>query len=141
MGVFNTALDFLILNFLAFIVHLPVLIANTISVCIGVVVSYYLNHYFVFKHHKPPSFKSFLKFFVVTGISVLIIQTIVIALTIPLYSSVITLMLQKISNNFLSVNQRQIAVNLAKITAVCVGMFWNFFFYSKTVFTPPETTP
>lgn len=134
VGLFNTMLDFLMFNFLAFMVHLPVLVANTISVCVGVVVSYFLNHSFVFKYHKSPSLKSFLKFFVVTGMSVLIVQTIVIAVMTPLYSSIVSMLLPKISSNPMAINQQQIAVNLAKISAVCVGMFWNFFFYSKTIF-------
>ncbi len=134
VGVFNTTLDFLILNILAFIVRFPVLVANVISVCFGVIVSYYLNHHFVFKHHKSPSVRSFVKFFIVTGASIVVVQTAIIAITTPLYSELMDRLTQTALNSRWIDYQHQIAVNLAKATAVLAGMFWNFALYSKVVF-------
>lgn len=134
VGIFNTTLDFLLLNLLAFVVHIPVLVANVISVCVGVVVSYYLNHTFVFRHHSPPSLQSFVKFFIVTGISVVIIQTVVIAIMTPIYMNLLHNLTGLMSSFGIEGHKHQLAVNMAKVTAVLVGMFWNYILYSKTVF-------
>lgn len=141
MGVFNTLLDFTILNILAFALHVPVLLANTISVCVGVTVSYYLNHYFVFRHHKAPSLQSFVKFFVITGLSAILLQNLIITITTPLYLHIISGFAGVVNNSVLINYSHQIATNLAKATAVIVGMFWNYFFYSKTVFNSTDKLP
>ncbi|USN95906.1 MAG: GtrA family protein [Candidatus Nomurabacteria bacterium] len=134
VGFFNTTLDFLLLNLLAFVAHIPVLVANVVSVCVGVVVSYYLNHIFVFRHHSPPSLQSFAKFFIVTGISVVVVQTVVIAIMTPIYMNLLHSLLNLVSSFGLDGYEHQLAVNMAKVTAVLVGMFWNYILYSKTVF-------
>jgi putative flippase GtrA len=128
IGVFNTLFDLSILNTLVYVLHFPVWLANTISVSISISVSYFLNHYIVFRHDTKPNLRLYSKFFLITGICVIALQTIIIYLTKPEYL--------KFVNNIISTRSysSQIALNLAKLTAVLIGLGWNYFFYSKIVF-------
>jgi len=128
VGVFNTLLDLSILNTLVFILHFPVWGANFISVSISVSISYFLNHRIVFRHHERPNFLQYVKFMLVTGTSVIVLQTVIIYLTKSLYLSLVNKILGANSHDI------QIALNLSKITAVLLGLVWNFLFYSKVVF-------
>lgn len=128
VGAFNTLLDLSILNTLVYVVHFPIWLSNTISVGTSVSLSYFLNHYIVFQQHNKPTIKQYLKFFFVTGISVILLQTLIIYLTKSTYLSLVHSLINTRSHN------KQIALNLAKITAVLIGLIWNFFFYSKVIF-------
>lgn len=100
------------------------------SVSVGITLSYFLNHFIVFRHKHKPTKKLFAKFFVVTGFSVILIQTTVIYLTRPIYAHLI----QSSSNATLLHDEKSITLNLAKLTAILVGMVWNYILYSKFVF-------
>jgi putative flippase GtrA len=130
VGSFNSLCDISTLNALVFLAHLPVWLANTISVSFGITLSYFLNHHLVFRHHNKPNIRLFLKFFAVTGIGVILLQTIVIYLTRPVFRRLIhdshSLSLIRVESS--------ISLNLAKVTAILVGLFWNYFFYSRIVF-------
>lgn len=127
-GCINTLIDLSILNTLVFALHFPVWLGNTVSVGVSVTVSYFLNHYIVFRHHEKPNLMNYLKFFLVTGLSVIILQNIVIALTRPWYMHFLNS--ADISHSL----KVKLALNMAKITAVLVGMVWNFILYSRIVF-------
>ena len=129
IGSFNSLVDITILNTLVFVGHLSVLIANVCSVSVGITVSYFLNHFLVFRHQNKPRYKSFIKFFIVTGASVIVIQTIIIDLSRPLYAD-FTRNIHGISTPL----QGKISLNLPKITAILIGMIWNYFFYSRLIF-------
>jgi putative flippase GtrA len=134
-GCFNTALDFLILNVLTLALGLPVLVANTISVLFGISISYALNHFFVFRYPHRISWRKFLEFFLITGISSLGIQTLIIWLFELLFAT-------SFGNSLLLVPDAEgrhfIAINVAKFTAVLVGLVWNFTMYRFVVFRVPS---
>lgn len=129
IGSFNSIVDIAILNTLVFVGHLPVWVVNIFSVSVGITVSYFLNHFLVFRHQHRPNYRLFLRFFAVTGISIIVLQTIIIYLTRPLYSS-LALNLHGINASL----HAKISLNLAKITAILIGMVWNYLLYSKVVF-------
>lgn len=133
-GCFNTALDFLILNVLTLALGLPVLAANTISVLFGISISYALNHFFVFRYPFRISWRKFLEFFLITGISSLGIQTLIIWLFELFFDT-------SFGNSLLLVPDAEgrhfIAINVAKFTAVLVGLVWNFTMYRFVVFRLP----
>lgn len=137
VGGFNTILDLVMLNILVLLVGLPVLVANTISVTIGITISFFLNRRFVFQQPRANATKKqFAYFFIVTGASVLLIQNIVIYIVeqilgvrdIGFHGLLGVIGLDSISN-------RAINLNVAKALAVLVGMVWNFTLYSRVVFT------
>lgn len=133
-GCFNTALDFLILNVLTLALGLPVLAANTISVLFGISISYALNHFFVFRYPHRISIRKFLEFFLLTGVSSLGIQSLIIWLFEMLFAT-------SFGNSLLLVpdadGRHFIAINVAKFTAVLVGLVWNFTMYRFVVFRDP----
>lgn len=131
VGCFNTALDFVLLNLLVLSVHLPVLVANTISVTVGISISYLLNHHFVFRSDEKASLRKFLTFFAVSGFSSLVLQTLVIwsveAVTGSQFGQSLILF------SFLN-EHPEVQLNTAKAAAVGVGMVWNFVAYKYFIF-------
>jgi putative flippase GtrA len=130
-GCFNTGLDFLLLNVLTLAFGLPTLLANTISVLIGIAVSYALQHFFVFRYPYRVSLIKFLQFFVLTGFSSLILQNVIIYLFELLFDT-------RFGNSLLLLSdpagQHILAINIAKASAVLVGLVWNFTMYRFVVF-------
>lgn len=134
-GLANTGLDFVLLNTFVFIFGAFPILANAISVSIGISISYFLNHFFVFKSKIPVSFKKYVQFFCITGFSSLALQTLVIVLFTQLFESSFSRSLFILSgisgNTFLE-------LNIAKIAAVLIGMIWNFMLYKYVIFRDKE---
>lgn len=130
-GCFNTALDFLILNVLTLALGLPPLVANSTSVAFGICISYALNHFFVFQYPFRITWKKFVEFFLFTGFSSLIIQNVIIYLFELLFQT-------KFGNSLLIVPDAEsrhfIALNVAKLVAVFIGLIWNYLMYKHVVF-------
>jgi putative flippase GtrA len=130
VGSFNSLCDLAVLNSLVFGLHTPIWVANTFSVSFGITLSYFLNHFIVFRHEHGPNPKLFVKFFLITGSSVIVLQTVIIYLTRPVFRSLIqhthALSLIRIED--------KISLNLAKVTAILIGMVWNYILYSQVVF-------
>jgi len=141
-GFFNTGLDFLLLNTMVFFFGTYPLVANTISVSIGITISYILNHKFVFRSGEQLSLRKYVTFFAITGFSSLVIQNSIIygfevasktsfGHSIVLVSAVM--------------NSDALRLNVAKAVAVLIGMVWNFMFYKFVVFRKKdkivESTP
>lgn len=135
-GCFNTGLDFILLNTLVFLLGAYPLVANTISVTIGITISYVLNHKFVFRSNDQLSLRKYLTFFAITGFSSLIIQNSIIygfqvmgdmqvGHSIPLVALVM--------------DNDALRLNAGKVTAVLAGMVWNFTLYKFVVFRQKES--
>lgn len=135
-GCFNTGLDFILLNSLVFLLGAYPLVGNTISVTIGVTISYILNHKFVFRSSDKLSFRKYLTFFAVTGFSSLVIQNSIIyafevmgqahvGQSIPLVSMIM--------------ENDALRLNAGKVMAVLAGMVWNFTLYKFVVFRNKDT--
>lgn len=137
VGCFNTLLDFTLLNILTAVVGLPTLVANTVSVSIGITASYLLNHYVVFRHSGKPTLKNYARFFVITGVSVIGIQNLVI------YTVSHLIVVQPgqgatVMGHFIS--GETIELNVAKALAVLMGMAWNFLLYKYVIFKDDPNT-
>jgi putative flippase GtrA len=129
-GITNTALDFLLLNLLLFVFMLPTLVANALSVSVCILMSYFLNHYFVFKQQQPIRLKNLGVFFCITGFSSIVLQSLVISLFTYITHAVLN---HLIIINILNSHER-LEINLAKAVAIGVGMAWNFLLYKHLVF-------
>lgn len=131
VGSFNTGLDLLLLNILVQMFAVPVLIANTFAVLLGITLSYFLNHRIVFRHHQPYSLKSYAQFFLVTGVSVLIIQNVIIlsAMQLGIANSDNTRHLL-----LFDVPDKTVVLNVSKALAIGVGMVWNYLLYRYVIF-------
>lgn len=135
VGVVNTLTDLGILNVLVFVLGLKLLVANTISASISVVISYFWNHAIVFQRQHRMSMLLFLKFIAVTGLSILLVQSGVIyivghAISIGAISRL---------TGFSETQAHFVQVNGAKAMAVVLGMAWNFILYHLVVFKHSDT--
>jgi putative flippase GtrA len=130
-GCVNTALDFVLLNVLVFAFGMPTLVANAISVTVGICVSYLLNHFFVFRYQEPISLKRFGMFFLVTGFSSLILQNAVILGFELLFDTEFGRSLLFLPSED---GKHFVAINIAKAAAVLLGLIWNFLFYKFVIF-------
>jgi putative flippase GtrA len=135
VGVLNTILDFTLLNILYEIVGLSILVANTISVSIGITISYFLNHRVVFRHSQQTSLTSYGHFFLITGISVLIVQNLVIYIVTHLFKVGSTATTEIMSIN---IKTTTLELNISKAIAVVIGAVWNYLLYKFIVF-PSDT--
>lgn len=130
IGSFNSLFDLAILNTLVFGLRFPIWMANTIAVSITITLSYFLNHFIVFRHDHQPTTKLFVKFFLLTGVSSVILQDTVIYVSRPVYMKLV----QHLSFFSTIHIEDKISLNLAKITAILIGMAWNYLFYAHVVF-------
>jgi putative flippase GtrA len=134
VGSFNSLLDLSILNVLVFGFHFPVWLGNALSVSVSISVSYLLNHFIVFRRKHDPNYRQFIVFFLITGIGIIAIQTTVIYLLTTPYNHLLLNHVNSISKNL----DKKLSLNMAKITAILVGMTWNYILYSKIVFKKNE---
>jgi putative flippase GtrA len=135
VGVFNTLFDIAILNTLVFLFSAPVVAANLVSATISMTASYFLNHHIVFRSKESHSFKKFIHFFLVTGVGILGIQSLVIYGVTHLLQhqqSFVDGLTHTLSLGHLS--NEALEVNVAKILAVLVAMVWNFTIYHFVIF-------
>lgn len=143
VGVANTLIDLLLLNIGIFILGLPVLIANIISVNAAMLFSYTANNRWVFGGGRRLSAKKALSFAVITLLGLYGLQTIVIYMLTRhwlLAASIVTRVLEGLglvgyfSEDF-------IIANTAKVLATVVTAIWNFVLYKKYVFNSKEIIP
>ena len=137
VGCFNTAFDICLLIAILKVLDWPPLVANSLSVSIAVTVSYFLNHRVVFRDAGGYSLKKYLRFFLVTGLGVILIQDIVIYFVTDKFwviSKTSTVMLFRHATS-----ARTIELLGAKLTAVLVGLTWNYLLYKYIVFRGHET--
>lgn len=133
-GILNTAIDFTILNLCIFLLGLPVVPANIISVTIALLFSFTLNSRWVFSGHKASRLRQFGLFAVITLIGLYGFQTAIIHLftTQLLWPAqqiiaILTVFGLKLPDDF-------VIANTAKILATFCTMVWNFVMYKKFVF-------
>lgn len=125
------------LNLLVAVLSIPVLLANIVSVCIGITISYFLNHHIVFRHSDQITLKMYLRFFLITGFSVICIQTTVIYLSSPVVTHILSSLAGSLNGSlgqFIATYQDTLALNISKALAVLAGLIWNYLLYSKVVF-------
>lgn len=142
VGIINTLVDFTILNVLVFVVGLDKLPANIVSVSCAMLVSYALNHSFVFRSDDQEHAKRFVPFAVITMFGLFVIQNVVIyvmvhAVTLPAE------LLYNIQNALgMDFSKEFITLNTAKVAATAATMIWNYTMYKQVVFrnTPQQST-
>lgn len=129
-GTTNAVIDLSILNVLVFNFQFPVWLGNTIAVSVAITSSYFLNHKIVFRHHHDPNARQFFKFFLITGVGVIITQTFIIYLTRTTFDHFLHNHIPSFSDNA----DAKLSLNLAKISAAFIGIIWNYLFYSLVIF-------
>lgn len=119
VGITNTAIDFGFLFTLSGI-GLPDVGANIISTSIAFCFSFFANRKFTFKAVDGNLKRQIPLFIVVTLFGLWVLQTIVIALTLPIFSGMgLT---------------EGMSLFAAKIIATVITLIWNYTLYSRVVF-------
>ena len=135
VGLFNTGLDFSILNALVFGFGLSRLPANIISSSVAMVMSYMLNHRFVFRHDEEKNLKQFLVFIVITAFGLLVLQNLTIYIFTHQLRSVPDAMHTVLDWVVSGVFTKEfIELNFGKAVATIVTMVWNYKLYQRFVF-------
>lgn len=119
-GALSTSIDFGLL-FLLKSFGLPSVPANFISTGVAFCFSFFANQRFTFKAHDGNTKKQFVLFFIVTFIGIWIFQPVIIFILEPALSGF--------------GYPKWIDLALAKLAATSVTLVWNYFTYSRLVFT------
>ena len=120
VGIVNTAVDFIVLNLLAGVFHVPLLPANIASTTAALLTSFTLNKKAVFRNADGSGAKQLTLFLVVTLVGIWLVQGTVLALT---HAFLLGLGLSEV-----------MALNLGKLAGISCGLVWNYLWYSKVVF-------
>lgn len=135
VGSCNTLVDIILLNLFVFLLHLPILPANLLAATLSITLSYFLNRRVVFRSSNPYDFKSLAQFFTITGLGIIVIQSVVIMTVVHILSFErglvigLTAMLPG-----LHWTADAVILNTAKISAVLAATCWNFILYKTVVF-------
>ena len=121
VGVVNTLVDFGILNVLVGMFGVPPIFANIGSTTIAMLVSFSLNKRAVFNDQSGNRLRQLILFFAVTIPGIWLVQSSVLA---GMYYTLVHIA-------FVS---DIVALNLAKVSGICVGLVWNYLWYSRVVF-------
>ena len=119
VGLANTIVNFAVLNFAVFGLHLNKIVASIIATACAIIFSFIMNRSFVFNDRERP-FRKFLIFTVVAASGVLAIQTTV-------YSLCVLLLRNHVADDFAVINVSNLVASL------CV-MLWNYNGYRLLVF-------
>jgi putative flippase GtrA len=122
VGVLNTTSDFVILNVLAVLFGVPVVLANTISTGLCMVMSFFLNKKWTFKSSGKNYAKEVVLFFAFTIVGMWVIGNGIIFLLVPLMPS-----------DWPEI----VRVSLPKLVATIASLIWNFITYKYFVFKKP----
>lgn len=127
VGLFNTALDFLLFSFLALVVALAPLVANAVSTLVVMTISFFINRAWVFRSTER-GLSAYLRFAGVTLFTGLLVQSAVIVGVLALSDAVVPALAEEITKPG------------AKLTAMAVGMVVNFLGY-RWLFTRRASAP
>ena len=135
VGIFNTIIDFSILNILVFGAGFNKILANSISVSIAMAVSYLLNNYVVFRHKEKHHAAKIMLFVIITAFGLFVMQNCIIYFLVHVFTfpgNLATTIIHGIGAKSLS--HSFIALNIAKALATAVTLVWNYFMYRRFVF-------
>lgn len=132
-GAFSTAVDFATLNLFIYVIHIPSVAANVISISVSLAVSYGINRRLVFRR-RPPTRRHIVYFLIITMVGLYGLQSGVFELTsqYPLAQSTIA---GYLSNILSYVPFTALESNVVKLMATLASGVWNFFFFRKFIFT------
>lgn len=140
VGVVATVFDYVLLNFLAVFIGLPLLVANSIAAPFSSFVSYILNRRVVFEGRMHGKRKTLVLYVSIIGFGILVIQNTLLHLfegsIAPVVAEAIMPALDAIGLGYLS--ESTVAINIAKIGASLIAALWNFFMLRKFVFVTKD---
>ena len=119
VGAANTIINFVVLNFVFYELHLDKIISSILATSCAILFSFTFNRSFVFRDKTRPLGK-FVRFTIVSAGGALLIQT-------STYAIFVAALQHAFSSDF-------IVINLSNLFASFVVMFWNYHGYRLLVF-------
>ena len=126
VGSINTVIDFSILFTLTTLFNVPKELANFISTFVAFLFSFFANKKYTFKSTSKNLKRQFLLFTAVTLFGLWVIQTIIIAAIMPVFTN-------------LGIN-KPAALLISKLIATAASLIWNYTLYSRVVFKKPKNS-
>jgi putative flippase GtrA len=120
VGMVNTATDFIVLNVLVGLVGLPLVASNIISTTTAMLVSFTLNKRAVFQGSEKGGVRQLVLFFAVTLSGIWLVQSTILSFVHHILEQ--------------AGLPAPLVLNAAKLAGICVGLVWNYFWYSRVVF-------
>ncbi len=140
VGTVSTTFDYLLLNFFAVVLGIPLLVANSISAPFSSFLSYKLNKRVVFEDRMHGKRKTLVLYVAIVAVGILIIQNSLLFMferTIaPSVAETILPAFQAIGIEKLS--SETLAINVAKVGASLIAALWNFFMLRRFVFVTKD---
>lgn len=134
VGIGNTIVDFVILNILVFAAGFDKLPANVISVSCAMLVSYALNHSFVFRSTDQNHAKRLVPFVAVSAFGLFVIQNVIIYIFVHWLTLPADMLYFVQSALHLDLGREFVNLNTAKAAATAATMLWNYMMYKHVVF-------
>ncbi|MGI8635306.1 MAG: GtrA family protein [Segetibacter sp.] len=128
IGIINTAVDISIYLSLLHI-HVPIIIANTISTSVALLLSYNLNKRFTYQDNQTNK-TNFIRFLVVTLSGLWLLQPVVIQASLGILQSGA---IEHSLGSFYAASQTYFNL-FAKLAATAFTLVWNYVLYNKFVF-------
>lgn len=136
VGVASTGFDYLLLNFFAVILGIPLLIANSISAPFSSYVSYRLNKRLVFEDRMHGQRKTLMLYVMIVAFGILVIQNTLLHL---LQGSIAQTLAETVHSTIGgSLSTEALAINIAKVGASLIAALWNFFMLRRFVFVTKD---
>lgn len=128
VGVINTAVDVGIFVLLYNILDQNLLVANTVSTSVALIVGYILHSNYTFQNAQT-SKRTFVIFLTVTLLGLWVLQPLVILGLTPVFEA-----------NPIYSTSHSVAILIAKFGSIAATLVWNFLLYSRVVFRTAPTT-
>lgn len=136
VGVVSTAFDYVLLNFFAVILGIPLLVANSISAPFSSYVSYKLNKRLVFEDRMHGQRKTLVLYVAIVAFGILVIQNSLLHVLQGSVAQTLAETVHPIIGGSLSVET--LAINIAKVGASLIAALWNFFMLRRFVFVTKD---
>lgn len=120
VGGLGSITDLGVLNLMAFVLHLPILLANTISISVAILQNYWLHRRWTFANQEKDRVKVQLAKFAVTSLIGLVLSNLMLGPLVSLWTGVIS----ELIDNFVLLET--LSTNMGKLTSIGIVLSWNY---------------
>ena len=138
IGIFNTLFNIVIFDTLVFMTRVPDLWANFVSLIISILISYFLNKFFVFRDDKRARGEQLLEFMAGTFAIQLVFQHLAVWLLGERYTIVGKVAYSILMEIHIHIDKTLVILTVAKCLGVAVSIAISYLFYDKHVFRTNE---
>lgn len=134
VGIINTVIDFTLYNILSSTTFLSLVESNIVSTTVAMVFSFFANRNVVFKAKGGSIKQQTIRFLLVTGFGIYVLQNGTIALLTQVWPGPLNAVVHLAVASGFHGHNAFIIKNSAKIIATVVSLIWNYIMYKRLVF-------